>query len=379
VTARPSWATEQGNPTSGTGKDDHGRDPCRARNVNPRTEDVGLVRHALSVRSWTRTACRDASPSGCVTTNDYGCRVPTDENDPSMSAREIKTGWDEFLFWGARFFTDPAFEEDERAYKLRAVKPLEDARTRLEVGEWYEPLRFGLSNKDSNPVAWRTADNFLTWATANGDAAATALRTLWTEEDVSGLARVDAFDALVPAELVARPGGLVNIAAYLLGAVDPIRWPTFRITALKRAYDLARFPSTPPKSSPGTHYGHALEFFDTMLEEAKARNIPFLDRLDAQCVTWVIAGGGIEKSPYPLTPRELADFNAFFDIPAPLRKVAGAKTATVPKQVKKPTRGFCPLCASDELVRLEGPEGDRWRFTCDNTDGHADPLEFFAS
>ena len=305
--------------------------------------------------------------------------MPTDDSDPTMPERAIKTGWDEFLFWGARFFADPAFEGDERTYKLTAVKPLEDARARLDSRDWFEPLRLGLSNKNSNPVAWRTADDFLKWATADGDAAAKALRALWTEEEAGGPERVDAFDALVPAELTSRPGGLVNVAAYLLGAVDPIRWPTFRITALRRAYELARFPSAPPKSSPGTHFGHALSFFDTMLEEARARNIPLKDRLDAQCVAWVIAGGGIEKGPYPLNSSELAEFNAFFTIPAPLRKTAGPKAKSLPKQVKKPTRGFCPLCASDEMVRLEGPDGNRWRFTCENTDGHPEPLEFFAS
>jgi hypothetical protein len=307
--------------------------------------------------------------------------VTTNEVEPSSSEREIKTGWDEFLFWGERFFTDPVFEEDERIYKLRAVTALVDVRNQLESGGWMEPLRLGLTNKDSNPVAWQAADDFRSWAAEDSEAAAGALSALWTDDHIDGPARVDAFDALVPAEVVGRPGGLVNVAAYLLGAIDPIQWPNFRITAVERAYELTRFPNSPEQSSPGEHYGHALSFFDAMLEEAKVRGIPMQDRLDAQGVMWVIAGGGIENGPYKLTPSELAEFTAYFNIPAALRKAksAKAKSATKPKSNPKPTRGFCPLCASDERVQSQGPDGDRWRFVCTSTIAHLEPLEFHGS
>ena len=39
-----------------------------------------------------------------------------------------KTGWDEFLRWGAKFHAHQCFGEDERQCKIRVVAPLKNTK-----------------------------------------------------------------------------------------------------------------------------------------------------------------------------------------------------------------------------------------------------------
>ena len=45
------------------------------------------------------------------------------------------TGWPVFLYWARKFYESPQFEEAERNYKFRAVRPLKLARKGLLFGE----------------------------------------------------------------------------------------------------------------------------------------------------------------------------------------------------------------------------------------------------
>jgi hypothetical protein len=159
--------------------------------------------------------------------------------------------------------------------------------------------------------------------------------------------------------------------------MNPVRWPNYRITALDLAYELARFPGIPTKSSPGEHYGHALSFFDATIDEGEKRGIAVKDRLDAQGAMWVIAGGGA-RGPYGLSADEWSKFEEFVEIPSAIRKEQAQKVARAPQQKKRPTNRMCPLCGHDDEVRLVGPEGDQWRFECSG-DSHSEPYSFLRS
>jgi hypothetical protein len=296
----------------------------------------------------------------------------------SVIDRELKTGWDEFLYWAAKFVSQPNFEEAERAYKVRAVAPFKEAMSRLSDGAWSEPLRRGFQNKDNNVVNWRAGQKFLEWTNTDKASAAAALGILWTDDTTHGSERIEAFDELVPDELLSRPGVFCNLAAYLLGAKDPIRWPNFRVTALSRAYELARYPNVTKRSSSGEHYGRALSFFDTMINEARLRGIPVRDRLDAQGVMWVLAGGGAGRA-YDLSAEARGRLDAFVAVPAKLRKQQAQRAKRVPQQRKRPTRGLCPLCGNDDEVRFLGSTGDNWLFECKAGVAHPDPYQFFGS
>ncbi len=294
-----------------------------------------------------------------------------------MADRELKTGWDEFLYWAEKFISHPNFEEDERIYKIRAVSPLRNAVSSLNDGAWHEALRHGLQNQDNNLVDWRAGQRFRDWADADRSTAGAALAVLWADDVSHGSERIDAFNGFVPKEVLSRPGVFCNLAAYLLGAKDPIRWPNYKVTVLDRAYELARFPSIPKKSSPGEHYGHALSYFDTMIEEALTRGIPIRDRLDAQGVMWVIASSG-RRVNYELSDDEWSEFDAFIDVPAAIRKEQ-IKAKSAPVQRRRPTTGFCPQCGNDDEVRLLGPDGDGSLFECAGGRGHPEPYRFHGS
>jgi hypothetical protein len=293
-----------------------------------------------------------------------------------VAERELKTGWDEFLHWVERFVSEPSFDADERDYKVKAVEPLREAISRLDGG-WYDALRRGFQNQNNNIVDWRASQSFLSWADENRSSAAEALKLLWSDDASQGAERIDAFNEFIPLEVLSRPGVFCNLAAYLLGAKDPRRWPNFKVTALNLAYELARFPGIPRRSSPGRHYGHALSFFDAMIHEARARGITLRDRLDAQGAMWVIAGGG-EREPYDLSLKERSEFDEFVEVPSKVRKERAIKAKPESLQKKKPTTRVCPQCGYDDEVRLVGPSRDRWEFECQGG-GHPGPFRFFGS
>ncbi len=289
-----------------------------------------------------------------------------------MTDGEWTTGWDQFMFWVEKFISDPAFTGDERDYKLVAVEPLASAVSEVRSGgSWYEPLHLGLQNQKNNLVNWRSCQRFLDWAEQEPSACGEGLTALWAEGNLSGSDRVEAFDQFVPVDVSTRPGGLCNLAAYLLGGLDPVRWPNYRITALDLAYELARFSEAPSKSAPSVHYGHALSFFDAMMVEAKNRDFTIKDRLDAQGVMWVIAGGGAH-GPYDLTAEEWSQFDAFVEVPSKLRQERARKSASTPQKKRRPGSQVCPRCGHDDEVVLVGPAEDQWEFECLGGSQHGD-------
>jgi hypothetical protein len=239
---------------------------------------------------------------------------------------------------------------------------------------WLEPLRHAFTSKDNNIVDWRAYGRFLDWAERQPEPCTEALAVLWTDGETSGSERVDGFDALVPDDVSTRPGGLANLAGFLLSGLDAETWPNYRISALDDAYELARFPAVPPKSSPGTHYGHALDFFDATITEAEHQNLPITTRLEAQSAMWVIAGPG-GQGPYGLTVDEWARFDAFVAIPNTLRSERKKKVPT-PKKPQRPTRRVCPKCGHDDEVQFLGPAEDQFEFVCAGGSAHAEPYSF---
>jgi len=296
-----------------------------------------------------------------------------------MAEHERKTGWNEFMNWAGTFLAQPNFEALEVTPKLQAVQPL----TGLDLAgdDWFESLRRGLQGPDGHLVPWQVSQPFLEWADRNRRSAAEGLGALWTDDGSHGAERIDAFDAIVPDETVSRPGVFCNLAAFLLGARDPIRWPNFQLKALRHAYELTRFAGVPPKSSPGRHYGHALAFFDRMIAEGRLGGLALDNRLQAQGLMWVIACRKRQPDSYDLSPREWDAFEAFVELPSAIKKeqvAARAKAKAVLLQRKRPTQGFCPLCGNDDKVHLTGSAEDGWEFVCEGTDGHADPYRFVA-
>jgi hypothetical protein len=136
-------------------------------------------------------------------------------------SEQLQVGWDTFLEWSSLFYSAPEFNSEERDGKLAAVEPLKLCRQHLLADDtWLPELRNGLTNSHSGGVDFRLADRYLTWAERNQDRAGESLAALWAVEAEDGPARVNAFDLLLPVEAASGTGTRLNLASYLLGAID---------------------------------------------------------------------------------------------------------------------------------------------------------------
>jgi hypothetical protein len=137
-------------------------------------------------------------------------------------SEQLQVGWDGFLEWASLFYSAPEFNSEERDVKLTAVEPLKLCRQQLLSGDaWLPELRNGLTNSHSGGVDFRLADRFIAWAERNPDRAIESLTALWADGADDGPVRVNAFDLLLPTEAASGNGTRLNLASYLLGAIDP--------------------------------------------------------------------------------------------------------------------------------------------------------------
>ena len=209
--------------------------------------------------------------------------------DPEHSPDTSK--WEPFIRWGRRFAEHPDFDQDERDYKIEVAENLRRARSAVEAeaDDWLDALRraFGPPN---NLTSWRVHADFLKWCGDNPSEARAALLELWTrpddvEEGVRGLLN------RIPADVVGGPGARTSLASVLAMALDPHRYPPYRVTQFNKAYDLIGY-SPPDAVDEAAAYQHALAFLDVLSDEAAHRGLRLRDRLDAQSVVWSVASTG---------------------------------------------------------------------------------------
>ena len=295
---------------------------------------------------------------------------------------EVLAGWDGFFEWATLFYAMEDFDQEERDYKFRAVEPLIHSLELLSTGgEWLPELRRGFTNTSSNIVSFWVYTPFLAWANENPDSAAKVMSELWTSSNVEGPTRIDSFGDLLPSDVLPGKGSRCNLAAFLLGAIDPIGWPNYRVTASKTAYELTRTPMPAPDYSLGERYGHALDFFDEVVRQAQERGIPSrdrpnglsMDRLDAQGLMWCVTQW--RDRPSNFTTEEWQGLLAYRSLPSTLRKESAAKAQKL-KAPRRPALPVCHLCGSTDEVIYVRPEGGRWKFVCEAGPGHPDPYEF---
>lgn len=198
--------------------------------------------------------------------------------------------WDQLVQWMRLFFEDERFDEDEREYKLELGRAARVVRTELAAGSgtWLDSLEGLLRHKQNNIVPWMASSTFLGWATEHPTETATGLGALWRQSGELK-ERIDDFVAALPAE--AFKGGVhsrLTLASYLLMANSPEDNPPYRYEAFKRLVALAGHASPPKSGTEGAVYAYALDFLDTMIDQADNRGLTLRDRLDAQGLVWCI-------------------------------------------------------------------------------------------
>lgn len=307
----------------------------------------------------------------------YGQKGDAKAEFPAVPPARQEPGWPTFLYWARRFYQMPNFEAEERNYKLKAVESLNDSRDRLlDGGDWVSGLKHGFTNKWNNLVSHWQFVPFLDWVEAGGPVAAEALAHLWTTDSIGVEERLDRFSDFLPAHVLSGPGVRCNLAVYLLGAVDPVRWPNYKVVATTRAFDLARYPYPTPGLSMGQLYRHALGFFDRILEEANFVGVGLLDRLDAQGVMWSV----VQWQDRARTPFSVEEWARLLEFRAMRPANSGGTQPSAPKKklASHPPSPVCPICALDDEVILLGPAEDKWLFVCETGPTHHEPYEFKA-
>lgn len=221
--------------------------------------------------------------------------------------------WSPFVKWATKLYADPGFDERERGYKLEIAALVAVARREfLDGSEWRPTLRRAFGHRRNNLTNWRMHSRFLAWVDAQAgpdagsDAAETALRAIWSGDDVAR--SIGGFLAAVPAAEVGGVGAQVNLASFLLLGVDATENPLFRSSPFRLARDLTQTPSPAADASPAATYLAAVDFLDTFMDEARARGLEIASRFDAQGLVWEIAKS---KPPAAWSASEKAEFLAW--------------------------------------------------------------------
>jgi hypothetical protein len=288
----------------------------------------------------------------------------------------MSTGWESFFFWGRKFLEMPGFGAAGREHTSRAAEQLNDAREALlGSGEWLPTLRSGFGDADNSTVihfAWRP---FMDWAEANPATSTDAVTSLWSKEGAPAPERLDGFGRILPDTVLPGRGVRLNLAAYLLNVVDPVEWPTYRVTVIERACDLAQEPKAPRELSLGATYQHALDFFDKISRHAPTFDCELRDRLDAQQLAFSVTL--LKDRPASISVDDWGGILAFRTVPSALRKESRESKVRQVKPKYAPNYAVCPLCGNDEGVSRVGPiDEERWEFVCEGGSHHAEPYSF---
>jgi len=204
--------------------------------------------------------------------------------EPNTGAASQAPGWDQFISWAERFYSDPDFNHQERDYKLVVAAHLREARKALEAGDerWLGLLKHSFGSPN-NLTSFFAHGKFLRWAEANTSTARDALRRVWLSDNDQAIA---GFLEKLPSDAVGGKGVRLSIASFLRLAIDEHALPFYKPTAVNHACKLAAFPAPSQDDDETQRYDHFLRFLDTFIAEARQRGVNIADRLDAQGLIW---------------------------------------------------------------------------------------------
>ena len=205
--------------------------------------------------------------------------------------------WDEFVRRARGYVATGKLEEEEIAYKLEIAKKLAEARHSVltDEQEWPRQVMDALRNKGGehgpgNLINWRALGGIEAWFGGSPSSALDALRTIWTEADLSVDQLIRGFADVFPSTAIRGRGTRVNAISGLLMGLDVERFPPFRVTEFNRAYDLTAYGRPEPGGDEASWYEHFLRFLDTFIGEAAERGLTLRHRLEAQSVVWAVVG-----------------------------------------------------------------------------------------
>ncbi len=199
--------------------------------------------------------------------------------------------WDEFVR-AARFHIDEGRLSWED-FKTNAVRNLGAARKAVLAGDenWSVLVKRGIAGILIHAIQ---QSKFRNWLDDSPEAALDALQALWAEGDYDVGERIRKFGEYFPTSVSSGGGTRMNVISVLLMGLDADNYPPFRVTRFDEAYELTGYSPRDIDADEVTLYEHALGFLDTFIEEAGKRGVEISNRLDAQGLTWLVAGNYVE-------------------------------------------------------------------------------------
>lgn len=218
--------------------------------------------------------------------------------------------WDAFVGWAWRFYGWEGFDQAERDYKLEIGAALAKARESFlsDSPDWLGLVR-EIMGSPHVPIFRIMIFRFQSLLQSDPAMVAGALRQVWaTDDDVPDHTRerVERFvESLRDAPQ--RIGTPESLAAFFLSAHDPTSYPFYMWTPFNTAYQLAGYPRVSSRAPSADKYGHAVDFLDELIRQARKRGLELRDRLDAQSLVWCVT----QTNPEAWDPKTLAELDTY--------------------------------------------------------------------
>ena len=205
----------------------------------------------------------------------------------------VWSGIDDFLGRAQEHVESGRLDSQEMRYKREMIDGLGRARTALlwGEGEWRTLVRKALAPQGS-PMPWRSAQSIYEWHDSEPDVAKQAMRSFWTNDEVSAAERIQTLVEAIPESRgfqKSAVGTTLRAASALLMALGP-EYPPFAITAFTHAYDASHYPKPPKSADQGETYEHALGFLDQLVQRAATLGYQRpANRLEAQSLVSIMS------------------------------------------------------------------------------------------
>ena len=195
--------------------------------------------------------------------------------------------WDAYIRVASDFLYSGRMWDWELEYKYEIGRKLATAREAVLAGtdDWPVLVKRGVTG---NLIFSIQQAKFKEWINTSPDEVLTALRTIWTREELSVSERIRAFGKQLPGSAIKGTGTRMNVMSQLLMGLDVEQYPPFRVTAFERAYKRTGYNPPPQDADEAALYEHALGFLDRFIKEARTRDVPVRHRLDAQGLVWIV-------------------------------------------------------------------------------------------
>lgn len=209
-----------------------------------------------------------------------------------MAENEIMS-LDEYVTLPQEYIVSGGLDKDEIDYKVVIAENIAKAREAVLIGasDWREILKRAYRKNSNNLIAWQSGGALATWIDGNPDDALDAMQVLWAKDDTPISDRIRNFVPRVkpdPKYDNGFEGGTrTRLIAALLMALDPRKYPPFKVTEFKNAYKVTGQDGPLPGADDADTYEYALGFLDKIVERAAARGfVRPCNRIEAQSIVW---------------------------------------------------------------------------------------------